>query len=105
MPVTFSPRDRRFVNGAAVRRFGTPTLSGLDVEVAAGPTLELESLRHAFGAFERIEDEHPGGRASFSATYRPPKRSEGCSIVVTLRPRANATADPEAVRQISIARQ
>lgn len=105
MSITFSPRDARFVRGAAIRRFGTDVLSGIDVEIAPAATLSLGTLRDAFGGFELLKPGHVGDEPAFTASYRPPKRERGCSIVVTLRARTKQPGGSEAVRHVSIGRE
>ena len=105
MSVTFTPRDARFVTGAAIRRFGSDVLSGIDVGIAPAATLSLETLRAAFGAFELVKPEHADDEPTFAASYRPPTRQRGCSIVVTLRTPTKQPAGGESVRHISIARE
>jgi hypothetical protein len=105
MSVTFSPRDRHFVKGAAIRRWGTDLLSGIDVDVDPSITLSLGDLRDSFGPFEVLKREHPGDAPEFSAQHRPPKRERGCSLVVRLRSGTRTPTGTEAVEHISIARE
>lgn len=105
MSITFSPRDARFVSGAAIRRFGSDVLSGIDVGIAPATMLSLDTLRAAFGAFELVKPDHVGDEPTFAASYRPPNRERGCSIIVTLRARTKQPGNNEAVRHLSIARE
>lgn len=104
MEVTFTPRDREFATGSAVREPQKDELAVIILDVDARATVKYGPLRDAFGPFKMVSRQHPGDEAIFVAhpTIAPSKVP--LQLSVTLRRFAERPADDDAVGQISITR-
>ncbi len=104
MAVTFTPRDRSFSSGVAVRKWRTDTLSGIDLEVGPSVKLPFSTMQDAFGPFKALARTHPGDDYEFLSNWRINESQPACRILVTLRARTARPTGREPVRRISISR-
>jgi hypothetical protein len=104
MSISFTPRDRDFSAGSAVRRWQTDKLSGIDLDVAARAKLRLSTMRDAFGPFKPLPREHPGDDYEFLAYHAAGAAKTECRISITVQPRRGQPTGAEPVMRVSIAR-
>ena len=104
MSVTFTPRDRTFTTGTAVRVWKTNDLGGINLDVEPTLKVPFSKLRDAFGPFRFVRRFHPGDDYEFVALWRPAATKPACQIVVTLGARTEHPTGHEPVTRLSIGR-
>lgn len=102
MSITFTPRDRSFSRGVAMRIWRTNNLGGIDLDVEPSMKLPFAKLRDAFGPFKFVPRMHPGDDYEFLARWTPAGSKVGCGIVVTLRAHTDRPTGHEAIARVSI---
>ena len=104
MAVTFTPRDRAFSRGIAVRQWRTNNLSGIELDVETSTGLSLSKLRDSFGPFKPVARMHPGDDYELVASWPAGAAKATCRIVVALRASSASHAGHEQVQRVSIGR-
>lgn len=104
MEVTFTPRDREFATGSAVREAQKEELGVIILDVAAHATVKFGPLREAFGPFKIASRQHPGDEAIFVAHPAREPSKVPLQLSVTMRKFSEQPTDEDAVAQISITR-
>src|SRR6266478_5440246 len=104
MDVTFTPRDRNFERGSAVREGGKDNASVIILDVAPHTALKYSVLRDSFGPFKLAHRQHPGDDREFVAYPKVGGVPLPCSLVITLRTAAENPSGDELVDRISIVR-
>lgn len=82
--ITFTPRDRRFSDGNASRRWKSQALNDLELTVAKDSRLTFGEMRQLFGAFSRSEGEHYDDPPRWMATVRRADRPLACDVSMQL---------------------
>ncbi len=104
MEVTFTPRDREFATGSAVREPQKDELAVLILDVDPHATVTYGPLRDAFGPFKMASREHPGDEAIFVAHPMVAPSQTPLQLSITLRDFSEQPRDDAAVAQISVGR-
>jgi hypothetical protein len=104
LAVTFTPRDRGFSRGVALRTWRTNDLGGFDLDVEPTIKLPFSKLRDAFGPFKFSPRMHPGDDYELMAFWRPPDAKRSCGIVASLRAHTEHPTGHEAVWRVSLTR-
>ena len=104
MEITFTPRDRDFSAGSAVREWHKQELAVIVLDVAPRVTLKYAALRDAFGPFKLTSREHPGDDTILVAHPSVGESGTVCQISVTLRGYSEHPTGDEPVSQISLTR-
>jgi hypothetical protein len=104
LEVTFTPRNRLFSRGSAVRQFDKETLGSLILDVDDHATVKYGPLRAAFGPFKMATRQHPGDEAEFIAFPKIGQSNVACIMSVTMRKFTEQPTDEDAVGRIEISR-
>jgi hypothetical protein len=104
LDVTFTPRDRTFEHGSALREAGNNDLGLVILDVAPHVALKYSVLRDAFGPFKAARRQHPGDDAEFLAYPKVGAAQVPCSLVITFRTAVENLTGDELVDRISIGR-
>ena len=104
LSVSFTPRDRGFAHGIAVRKWRTNDLGSIDLDVEPTFKLPFSTLRDAFGPFQFVPRFHPGDDYEFDTAWHPPDSKSSCRLVVTLGAKTRHPTGREPVQRVSIGR-
>ena len=102
MEITFTPRDREFSAGAAVREWKKEDLAIIMLDVSPHATVKFGPLRDAFGPFKMVARQHPGDDASFVA--HPTVAGATAQLSVTMQKFTERPGDDDLVSRISVTR-